>query len=56
MTELQAQVANLIDTRNCLERQLIKVHQSIENDICDKDRSVKVEFLISKCKEVEEEV
>ena len=56
MTELQAQIAKLIDTRKCLERQLIKVHLSIENDISDKDRSAKVKFHISKCKEVVEEV
>ena len=49
MTELQAQVAKLIDARNSLEQQLIKVHQAIEDSITANERGARVESHISKC-------
>ena len=49
MTESQAQVAKLIDARNSLEQQLIKVHQAIEDSITANERGARVESHISKC-------
>ena len=49
MSELQAQAAKLIDARNSLEQQLIKVHQAIEDSITANERGAWVESHISKC-------
>ena len=49
MTESQAQVAKLIDARNSLEQQLIKVHQAIEDSNTAIERGARVESHISKC-------
>ena len=56
MTELQAQVAKLIDARNSLEQQLIKVHQAIEDSITANERGARVESHISKCHQLVDDI
>ena len=56
MTELQAQVAKLIDARNSLEQQLIKVHQAIQDSITAKERGARVEGHISKCQQLADDI
>ena len=56
MTESQAQVAKLIDARNSLEQQLIKVHQAIEDSITANERGARVESHISKCHQLVDDI
>ena len=56
MSELQAQAAKLIDSRNSLEQQLIKVHQAIQDSITAKERGARVEGHISKCQQLADDI
>ena len=56
MSELQAQAAKLIDARNSLEQQLIKVHQAIQDSITAKERGARVEGHISKCQQLADDI
>ena len=56
MSELQAQAAKLIDARNSLEQQLIKVHQAIQDSITAKERGARVEGHIIKCQQLADDI